>query len=128
MRTWLVNLIKTDPLIAADVDDRVWARNSRNTSVLTKPYIIYSLGVSSTMGLHDEEDAEQQYLQIWIHDEPGDYSRIDRIADNLKVRLVGAGSAPDRVMTILWLETSQEFDDETMETFYRYVRFRAIRS
>jgi hypothetical protein len=39
-----------------------------------------------------------------------------------------ASSPADRVITVRWLETSQEFDDKTLGTILRYIRFQAIRA
>lgn len=136
MRALLYDLLTTDTDLQAElggveaIKARVMPRRSQGTINVAKPFIIFGLGNASNEYLADStaDDAEayRQFFQIWVHDEGSSFVKIDRLIDIVKQRLVGANSRLFKVTTIIWLETSQEFNNETYNTNFRYIRFQAI--
>jgi len=98
------------------------------TSQITKPFIVYTIGNSTSENLAEEDyRPERQFFQVYVHDKPADYSRIDDIVKAIKDTLVGQRSLEHSVMIIRHLETSRDLDDSTMKTIMRYIRFQAIK-
>ena len=137
MRTWLYDRLTTDDQLTQilggveEVKDRVMPRRSRQVIPSQSPFIIYGLGNDTNEELGDstanDVDTHRQFFQVWIHDEDsGSYSLIDDIIPVVKRLLVGASSPENNIMTIAWLENSQEFNNETYNTLFRYMRFQAI--
>lgn len=141
MRAFLHDLLHTDielqtylGLTPEELQARVMPRRAERTIDIPKPFLIYGLGNASNMDLSDstanepnDAEAERQYFQVWIHDEGGDFSVIDDIVEIVKRRLRGAQSTAHGIYTIEYLETSQEFNNETYNTNFRYIRFQAIK-
>jgi hypothetical protein len=70
----------------------------------------------------------QRNLQIWVHDVPGDYTRIDRILKRVRIVLesivgVNAGDAASWVTQIDWKGDSDDLDDDEAVTFCRNSNF-----
>lgn len=133
MRTWLYDRLANAPSLQGyysdpDLNLIVFPRESMESSAVVKPYLVYGLGTESAEDLAEDNDhtAERQFFQVWVHDEGGDYGRIDEIVGKLKVLLTNASSPADNVIIVRYLETSQEFSHQTLKTLFRYVRFQAI--
>lgn len=109
---------------------RVYPRRSQFVVPQTKPFLIYGLQTLSNEALAEDQDhrAERQFFQVWIHDEDGDYSVIDDTIPVIIKCLVNATHPPANVSGVNYLETSQEFNNETYGTAFRYIRFQAILS
>lgn len=93
-----------------------------------KPYIVYGLGNDTNEDLSEDSlhEAHRQFFQVWIHDEGASYDQVDDMVEIVKSRLKNASDKNSRITTVRWLETSQEFSNETLNTIFRYVRFQAI--
>lgn len=137
MRVWLYDTLTGDEELQAKlggvegIRTRVVPRRSKTNIEVQSPFLIYGLGNNTNEGLGDptanDVDAHRQFFQIWIEDEDsGSYALIDEFIPILKRLLVGASSPEHNIMTIAWLETSQEFNNETYNTLFRYMRFQAI--
>lgn len=131
-RTWLYSKL-TDPSATALrelIENRVFAKKTMKSSVEEHPYIVFKLGTDSNEALAETVDVHRQFIQIFVHDysdtEVGDYGRVDSIIAELKKQLVNASSAPDGVISVLYLETSQDLDDQTLSTVFKYIRFQLI--
>jgi hypothetical protein len=140
MRAWLYDLLWTDPALQAylgltpeALQARVMPRRSQDDSVIPSPYLVYGLGNATHEPLSDstsvyQANAERQFFQVWVYDAGGDYSVIDDIVPLVVNRLRGRKSVNDQVLTIQYLETSQEFHNETLNQNFRYIRFQAIKA
>lgn len=136
MRAWLYDTLVASETLQSDlgggegVGDRVVPRRSQDNVQIEKPYIIFGLGNSTSEQLADstadDAEAERQFFQIWIHDEVGSYLKIDRMVEEVKRLLIGQSHVPSRLLTVIYLETSAEFGNETYGTIFRYIRFQAI--
>lgn len=136
MRVWLVQTLLADSELAAIVGDRVYPRESFDSSVIDPPYLVIGLGNSTSEDLAEDYqdfdmEPERQFFQVWIHDKltakGGSYLDIDEFIPLVKKALRGKSSPSNNIINIKYLETSGEFSNEALGTLFRYVRFQAIR-
>lgn len=129
MRAWLHQRLSTSSSLVTYLSTRFYQGESLTTTPSVKPFLVYTMGNSTDELLSDEPGGpERQFFQIYVHDEGGDYSRIDDIIWEVRQLLEGASSKDDGILTIIHLETSRDLDDSTMNTILRYIRFQAVRS
>lgn len=131
IRTWVYDQLRLTSL-PHDAHTRVFPKRSMRSAVEDHPFIVYKLGNESDMGLSETSTAAQQYFQIYVHDfsdvETGDYMKIDDVVAAIKARLTTASSSGDGIIEVKYLETSQDLNDETLSTVFKYIRFVAVRS
>lgn len=141
MRPLLYDLLTTDTDLqsdlggASDILNRVLPRRSRENILVVRPFLVFGLGNATSEALVDstandpvDKDGERQFFQVWVHDDSESYALIDNIVEKVKRRLIGVSSTEHRVLTIAYLETSAEFNNETYNTLFRYIRFQAIKT
>lgn len=134
MRAWLYERLHTYsdlwPFLGGETGaaDRVVPRQGAETINLPRPFLIYGLGHESNEDISEDPDFElgRQFFQVWIHDNGPTYLTVDAMIPVIKRRLNGVSHAPSDISQIRYLETSQEFTNETYNTVFRYLRFQAI--
>ena len=141
MRAWLYDtLVGSDDLKsdlgAEDITTRVIPRRSKTTvdiNTLLRPFLVFGLGNATNQQLADstaddpqDKRAVGQFFQVWVHDAGGSFVKIDDIVQHVIDLLEGASSPPHGINTITHLETSGEFNNETYDTNFRYIRFQAM--
>lgn len=126
----LVNYMPLLELVG-EADPRIFAKKSMTSATELYPFIVYKLGNDTSEGLAEDQTISRQFFQVWVHDkhdrETGDYERIDNVIKKVKEAFKLAGSASHKVWTTLYLETSQDLNDDTMNTLFRYIRFQLIK-
>ena len=128
MRTWLHQTLKNDLPLIELFGDRFFQGESMRSSVVVKPFLVYTIGNATDVLLSEEPDTpERQFFQIYIHDEGADYTRIDEGVKRVKKLLRHQQNAEAGIIDIIYLETSRDLDDVTMNTILRYIRFQAIK-
>lgn len=73
----------------------------------------------------------QRFLVVWVHDEPGDYSRIDRIIQRLRIvlpALSGVHQAPYSILDIAWTGDSEDLTDDGHGTITRTSSYTLVGS
>lgn len=132
-RIWLYDKLTSTPglanLVGGLVNPRVFAKKTMSSAIEEHPYIVYKLGYSATEDLSEESTEARQFVQIFVHDTAnagGDYMKIDQIIDELRKALRLQGSPYHGVITCRYLETSQDLNDETLDTVFKYARFQLI--
>lgn len=129
-RTWLYSRLSTWPGLVLLQGDRVFAKKSMTSSVEDHPFTVFKLGNATNAALAETVDVANQFCQIYVHDvsdeDGGDYQRIDSIITEMKRALINANSAPDGIISVQFLETSQDLNDETLGTIMKYVRIQLI--
>jgi len=114
----------------ADLADLVGTRIIQRSSTIEQPptqvpYIVYNLGNRYNKG-PSRLKASVQGIQVWVHDEPGDYFRIDQILQRVKVVLEELPEGtPDGFLGIRHLETSQDLWDDLLKHIVRNTRLQA---
>lgn len=109
----------------------VFPRESFDSTQVGRPFIVYGLGNDTNESLSEDPnfyDPSRQFFQVWVHDSGGDYSRIEDIMDIVKLLLKNGNAPAYGLVSVIWLEDSQEFSDQTFGTIFRYMRFQAILS
>lgn len=133
MRALIYDTLVGSTALAQEIPNlasRVLPRKSQGTIEGTRPFIVYGLGNATEENLTDETAdegwAERQFFQIWVHDETRSFVKIDRIVSEIKKLFNGLAPGVGEVLVIRYLETSQEFGNETYNTNFRYIRFQAV--
>lgn len=135
-RVFIYQTLCSTPSIADEVggleNPRVFAKKSMTSSVEDHPFIVYKLGNATSLNITGEDEdlseVENQFIQVWVHDyedkDTADYMRIDRVLLAIKKRLKNAASPADGVYGFQYLETSQDLNDETLNTVFKYARYQ----
>lgn len=135
-RVFVYSTLVGTPDIADQVggpeNPRVFAKKSMTSNAEQHPFIVYKLGYSTDTGVTGEDEElgiiENQFVQIWVHDYTdeisGDYTKIDDIIESIKTRFRGASSPDNGVYGTSYLETSQDLNDDTLKTVFKYVRIQ----
>lgn len=138
MRVWLYDTLTSSLELQTylggtleKAQERVKPRQSESVISnlnLPKPFLIIGLGNNTNESLAEDQDhtAHRQFFQVWIHDEGASYQQIDDMIAVVKKLLTNQQDPASMVTTVHWLETSQEFANETYNTIFRYIRFQAI--
>lgn len=127
VRTWVYSRLVER---VTRVNARVFAKKSMTSSKEAHPFIVYKLGYNASEELAEDADVNRQFIQIFVHDysdgENGDYVLIDEVIRDVKAAFSLANSPGDGVIAVRYLETSQDMNDETLNTVMKYVRFQII--
>jgi len=91
------------------------------------PVAVYRLGNESPENIGAEITPHRKYFQVYIHDAPADYTRIDTLVDQVQAAFRLTGSVGN-IVEVIYLETSRDLDDAFFGSIMRYVRFQAILS
>ena len=71
----------------------------------------------------------KRFLVIWVHDEPGDYTRIDRILLRLREilpPLAGTTSGTQSILAVEWTGDSEDLTDDGHGTIARTASFTLV--
>lgn len=129
MRQFIYEQLTGDPAIAAIVGDRVFQGESMDHAELTRPFLVYRMGnETNELFSEDTQTPHREFFQVYIHDNPTDYMRIDDLAKLVKAVLVSGPYPAYKILRVNYLETSRDLNDDVMRTILRYVRFQAVRS
>lgn len=128
VRTWVHTQLTTQPELSAIVHGRVWQQGGILTAQNAKPYLVHHFGNNTDEGMYDEDDRQpnRQFLQIFIHCDQGDYGPVDDIIPLVKAALINSASKPSDLIHVQYLETSQDLQDDLLQTYFRYMRFQLI--
>lgn len=122
VRSWFYSLVTGDAELTALVGTRVYPVNSLETTPQV-PFLVYRLSVETPrIAL-----ARNAPLQVWVHDDAGDYARIDNILNRVK-EVLTSQSHTDNFLEARWLDNSEDLYDDGTKTITRYARFTIVRS
>ena len=65
----------------------------------------------------------REYSQWWANDDPGDYLRIDRMLELVRLAIESIPSQ-GLFLEARWVETGVDLKDDIMGTINRYIRFQ----
>lgn len=121
MRQKIYDALRQDATIISLVGaDNVW---STYEEIPTTPYLVVRFGASSS---RLSRLAEAEFFQVWAHDVPGDYDRIDTLLKRVQVVLEALPNEGD-LFEVRWFETSQDMPvDLETGTISRFSRFQHI--
>lgn len=118
-----------DPAILAFVGDRTFLQGSLLSAQIAKPFVVYTMGNNTDEGMSDPDTfmPSRQFFQVYVHDELGDYARLDDLIQVVKEVFLGPPYAIG-VCGVQYLETSRDLTDDALKTSMRYVRFQLATS
>lgn len=92
--------------------------------------MVHHFGNNTDEGMYDEDNFKpsRQFLQVFIHCLQGDYGPIDEIIPLVKAALASREGRPANLVSVQYLETSQDLQDDQLQTYFRYMRFQLITS
>lgn len=129
-RTWVHSRLSTDIDLSSVVDGRVIQQGAVLSAQAVKPYLVHHFGNNTDEGMYDEDSFKpnRQFLQVFIHCEQGDFGPIDDILPLVKSALYSREDRPGSLIAVQYLETSQDLQDDLLQTYFRYMRFQLINS
>lgn len=126
-RAAVYQLLATDSALNAEgiVQDSVFQTNAVENPE-SRPFLVLRWETKNA----SFKNIGLQFLSIWVHDERGDYSRIDRILKRVIEILVDAVHVAGDDGSILTMaeyqSTSDDFWDDGYRTITKYATFRII--
>lgn len=128
-RSWLFGRLNgSSHLLALPVADRptILAGGSLEVTPQRKPFLIITIGQE----LVDRRDADQpsvtsSFATLWVHDDPGDYLRIDSILLACQKELIGQVSDTSGIFC-QWQGNSGDQADDVRGTIVRNAEYRLI--
>ena len=114
--------------VAELTEDNIFSSGAiQEDSVPDTPFAVIRMGVRNT-GM---SDIYRQNFTIWVHDEPGDYTRIDRIVQGIYGRLDGAEhrtveEVVGEMILCQWQSTGDDTYDPGFRTISRNITFAAV--
>lgn len=127
MRELLFLAVTTDPTLASFGIDNA---SSFAVDVDTPPQRPF---LQLRWGRNDEglDVVTRRSLTIWVHDEPGDYGRIDSIILRLRQLLPvleGMSNGAGHLMAVEWTGDSEDLADDGHRTITRWASFSLVGS
>lgn len=83
MRKTIMQIIGTVPEVVAEIPLDNWHQASSIKENPAKPFGVYRLSGTGS-GVVRNHASKEVRLELWIHDEPGSYLRIDRLLGKLE--------------------------------------------
>jgi hypothetical protein len=103
------------------VEDRVFEASAVVTQV-KRPFIVVRMhtGFPVERGI-----GGRHYAQVWAHDAPGSYLRIDQILIEARKAIESLPhTGADGFLEARWIETGVDLKDDTLGTITRYSRYQ----
>lgn len=95
-----------------------------------QPFITLRWG-STFKGVHQEAPSTEQILDVWVNDQPADYSRIDSMIQRIKwimAALAGVKTEVGYITCIEWTGDGTDDVDDAYGTIVRTTSYRVIAS
>jgi hypothetical protein len=136
VRSFVFSLITTDSElnVLGFTEDNVFTSHDEDTPQ-ARPFIILRW-LSTDVGLNDWDTgvgSNLRRLTVWVHDDPGDYARIDKTLERVRtlltlVRGAYTGSIGKFIGQINWNGDSDDFKDDIVGTITRNGSYTIIGS
>jgi hypothetical protein len=124
MRKTLFNYLVSDEDSVAMVPADRWVARGSVDERPSLPFVVYAFGLTDpALG-----PVRSQTVELWVHDEPGDYTRIDDILDAIEKNaenLLQYESDGWRIMSVEWNGRSGDLGDDGFRTATRNVTLLA---
>lgn len=126
----MYSVLVNDPGVSALAGTRVFQGESMITAQVEKPFLVFRIGNETSFDLSGEDVTPRRvFFQIYVHDSGPDYQRVDDLGKAVKTAFrVNRKSVANSIMDTIYLETSRDLDDPSLETIFRYFRFQLILS
>lgn len=129
LRIHIQNALSNYAPLTALIGDRVFSQGALLTAQITKPYVVHTMGNNTDEGMYDRDSfrPNRQFFQVYVHGDKGDYLMIDDVVPLVKEALIDT-PVSGSVIEVRYLETSQDLEDNILQTYMKYVRFQAALS
>lgn len=123
MREIIFEALKGDAAVYAEVQDRIFAASNVDYQG-KKPLVVLRSHTSFPVARAEGKAlGGRTYLQLWVHDKPGSYVRIDRTLVACR-RVIEAIAPVGNFLEATWIESGVDLRDDQMNTVCRYSRFQ----
>lgn len=122
---WMYEQLASDGVVLAKVAQaNIHPSGSIEGSPETKPFIVFKYG-NDTPALEGDMEAaaERGLAEVWFHDTPGSYKRINELLDHIKKAWPGPVASATGGIACRWLGNSPELSDDGYGTITRYASF-----
>lgn len=136
LRSFIFSLITADPILngLGFTEQNTFTSHDEDTPQ-ARPFIILRWG-STNVGLNDWDTgvgSNLRQLVVWVHDDPGDYVRIDQALDRVRtvltlVRGTYTGTTGKYIGQATWNGDSDDLKDDIVGTITRNSSFTFIGS
>lgn len=125
LRQWIFSTLTGHTDLTDIVGDRIWLATSLTDIPQTKPFLIYRLGIAlGPLRGDGRTKALDRPLQLFAHDDVGDYQRLDDMLKMCRELLDGGSSKQHGVTACEWFEDSEDLRDDEFHTNVRYSRYQ----
>ena len=127
LRARVYGLLRHDSVLQTYWADRIYQRSAMEYEVppSQRPFGVYHLDQEGPVSVPSALRARVCSVQVWVHDEPGDYHRIDQALDRVRHVLEGADPTGPFLEMRMTIRSPDMFDD-LLKTIMRYSRFDAV--
>lgn len=128
IRTIILNHIKGDaPLLSLIPAENIWSSGSlKDDNAPPRPFIVIRYGPTA-VGVGS---VKRGSVTFWVHDDLGDYSKINQVLERLYARLDQQVSLQDgsgnEVIQISWDNVSGDLSDPGFRTITRNTTFNFV--
>jgi hypothetical protein len=131
LTSYVYSLITTDHVLNAlgIHEDSTFLQHSVDTPQARPLCILRWQAVEPGMPSADGSPVNHQNLQVWIHDDWGNYNRINQALSRLRIILpalvgVNVGDDDEWLSGARWTGDSEGLDDDVLRTATRNAQFR----
>lgn len=130
VRDLIFNTLKNDGILnGLDLNESSMFNGNDADTPNMRPFMVFRWGQTSA-GM---DVMRRRTLQVWVHDEPSDYSAIDSALERVRDILtslfgVNVSSTTKWVAQIDWELDSDDLSDDVQNTVTRYSQFTVVGS
>ena len=127
LRALVFGQLNSDPVLNGFWGNQLYQRSAMNYEQPphARPFGVYYLDRENYVFNPTAVRARILTVQVWCHDEPGDYYRIDQVLDRVREVLEATPHQDDFLEIRLSFKSADLFDD-LLKTIMRYSRFDAV--
>lgn len=133
LRDYLFHLVTTDAVINAlgITAANAFTSNDAETPQM-RPFLVFRFA-NTTPGIPGEQTVNDRSFQVWVHDDPNDYTRIDDVITRVRSVLTSVfaqytGTEGQYIHGVEWMGDSEDLADDEQRTITRYCEYRLIGS
>jgi hypothetical protein len=120
LRETVVQSLTNNLSLKAIVDDRYFQSSSMAVEG-DRPFVVVKLGLRSDRNWR--QGPTDQLVDLWIHDDPGDYHNIDVIAD-LATQVYEALKNTKEFLEARFVSISSDLEDPDLGTIFKVARYQ----
>jgi hypothetical protein len=127
MRATIARALYTDDILISEGITRQSVYSGDVDTPVQRPYIVLRWGTTNP----GVDVSRQRSLVVWVHDQPNDYARIDRIIKRTRTVLTGIVARQTDVgwiTAIDWLTDSDDLSDDGTHTILRTSAYNIVAS